>query len=337
MARRCNPRVTVLLAVGASLVSASTASAATLEVVDGTAVFTAAPGEANDVRAVTRFGVTQLTVTDGGAPLSAGAGCEALADGSVTCPEDPLALRPFLVRTGDRADTVLVDDNGFRLVTVQAGSGDDEVTVGSGVGSPAVLEGGSGDDSLTTNMNGNGPPVLRGGSGDDTLTMNETGGAQAYGGDGNDRIVYAATDFGFPVLLDGGNGNDTYAFVRNFLADAMVAGPGFDTLDERTASFAHLDFELSACPGCVARVIGTPGADRIVGDSRAQLILGGDGDDELDGGGGPDAIAGQAGDDTINARDRSIDAVSCGVGTDSVTANRFDLVSRRDCESVSRG
>ena len=44
------------------------AQAATLEVVVGTAVFTAAPGELNDVRAF----------IDSGAPLSARTGCEQL-------------------------------------------------------------------------------------------------------------------------------------------------------------------------------------------------------------------------------------------------------------------
>jgi hypothetical protein len=333
---RSIPPLAVLLAAGASLASASPAFAGHLEVVNGTAVFTAAPGEANDLVAVTRPPVTQLTITDAAGPISTGPGCEALPDGSATCPgEDVQHPRPLLVRTGNRDDRVLISDSFDRLVTVRAGSGDDVVDVSSAIGSPALLEGGPGDDQLTTTMNGNGPPVLRGGPGDDTLTFNENGGGLAYGGPGNDQLVYNSSSTSFEVLLDGGAGNDTYTFGQHFLAGAMVPGRGIDTLDQRTAFRPGLTFAMSDCPGCVERVIGSAGADVIVGDASAQAILGDDGDDVLDGGGGPDAIAGQGGDDTITSRDESSDVVTCGTGIDTVHADRRDLVSG-DCEIVDR-
>jgi hypothetical protein len=54
----------------------SAASASTIAVVDGTAVFTGAPGEVNDVQMVPPFEApATLKITDAGAALTAGAGC----------------------------------------------------------------------------------------------------------------------------------------------------------------------------------------------------------------------------------------------------------------------
>jgi Ca2+-binding RTX toxin-like protein len=181
-----------------------------------------------------------------------------------------------------------------------------------------------------TNNNGDGTPVLRGGAGNDKLRIAELGGGTASGGSGNDRILYTVLfNPVSPVRLDGGDGNDTYAFGPDFRPAAMVRGPGLDTLDQSlVSSTSGFTFDVASCPGCVERVIGTPNDDTITGDGHAQWIFGGDGNDTLDGGGGPDLISGQGGDDTIGAHDGSVDGVLCGAGADSVTADRFDLVSR---------
>jgi Ca2+-binding RTX toxin-like protein len=164
--------------------------------------------------------------------------------------------------------------------------------------------------------------------------MNEQGSGEAFGGDGNDRIIDTTT--GGPFRVDGGDGNDTYTFVGTFDLGAIVPGPGLDTLDESTwfRGFG-LDFDMSECPRCVQRVIGTPNDDRIRGDRYAQAIRGGGGNDTLHGGGGRDAIAGQDGDDAIFSLDGVFDTVGCGGGTDSVLADRRDLV-RLSCENVTR-
>jgi Ca2+-binding RTX toxin-like protein len=311
------------------------AHAATVKVVNGTAVFIAAPGERNNVRAGTRAiqdGMT-LRVDDAGAPLTAGPGCRQLAAGSVWCPESSGAL-PLVIYAGDENDRVFIDDFDFRQVAVHGGTGNDSIHVGNSVGTPALLDGGPGDDTLSTAMNSSDAPTLRGGAGDDVMTIAEGAGGQALGGKGDDRIVYSGVTFLRPVRLDGGSGNDTYTFTDQFLASAMVPGRGLDTLDQSGVS-RSLDFDMSACPGCVERVIGTAFDDNIAGDASAQAIFGGAGDDVLDGGGGPDLIEGQAGDDSITSRDGVFDAVTCGDGKDSVVADAFDLVSR-DCETVDR-
>jgi Ca2+-binding RTX toxin-like protein len=322
---------------GAIGLLAPAAHAATVQVVDGTAVFTAARGEHNDVRAGTlaiRDGRT-LRIDDAGAPLTAGAGCQQLDVGSVWCPEDPPGSLALSVSTGDQNDRVVIDDSVFRTVTVHGGSGDDTIHVGNSVGTPAVLDGGSGDDQLSTAMNSSDTPTLRGGRGNDVLTILEGGGANAFGGGGNDRIVYVGAPIRQVVRLAGGDGNDTYTFPDHFPAGSIVPGPGFDTLDQSTVTHA-LDFDLSTCSGCVERVIGTALDDQILGDGLSQAIFGGAGNDVLEGGGGTDAIFGQAGDDTITSRDGVFDFVGCGSGSDSAVADSFDLVLG-DCEIVTRG
>jgi Ca2+-binding RTX toxin-like protein len=331
-----------LVVVSVTLVfGVSAASASTIEVVEGTAVFTGAPGEANDVQMVAPFQVpATLRISDAGAPLTAGAGCTQIDAHSAFCAEDSSAPLPLEVATGDADDSVLLEDFYFRRISVAGGRGDDKLYVSSNRGTPAHLDGGAGDDDLTVNLQLGAEPVLRGGSGDDTLSILQAVGGFEYGEAGNDRLVYRGFTQGlnFPLVLDGGFGNDTYAFEWQFVPTAMVAGSGIDTLDESTAdprALGTLSFDLLSCPGCVNRVIGTAQADQITGDFRPQAILGADGDDVLDAGGGNDAIFGQAGDDTITSRDGKIDVVSCGAGSDTVVADRRDIVSR-DCESVTR-
>ena len=334
------PVLLALIVVSVTLVfGVSAASASTIEVVNGTAVLTGAPGETNDVQMVPPFQVpATLRISDAGAPLTAGPGCTQIDAHSAFCAEDSSAPLPLDVATGDGDDNVLLDDFYFRQISVEGGRGDDKLYVSSNRGTPAHLDGGSGDDELTVNLQLGAEPVLRGGTGDDTLTILNAVGGFEYGEAGNDRLVYRGFTQGlnFPLVLDGGSGNDTYAFEWQFVPTAMVAGSGFDTLDESTADTRAMvmNFDMLICPGCADRVIGTPAPDRITGDFRAQTIQGGDGDDVLDGGGGIDTISGDAGNDTITARDGKPDVVTCGTGTDTVAADSRDTVSP-DCESVT--
>jgi Ca2+-binding RTX toxin-like protein len=332
------PVLLVLIVASITLVfGASAASASTLKVVDGRAVFTGAPGETNDVQMVPPFAApATLKITDAGAPLAAGAGCTQIDAHSAYCPET--GRLPLDVATGDLNDNVYLADSFFRRITVAGGRGDDKLYVSSSQGTPAHIDGGPGNDDITANLQLGAEPELRGGTGDDTLTILNAVGGLAYGDAGNDRLVYRGftQGFHFPLVLDGGGGNDTYAFEWQFVPTAMVAGSGIDTLDESTADTRAMvmNFDMLICPGCADRVIGTPAADRITGDSRAQTIQGGDGDDVLDGGGGTDTISGEAGNDTITSRDGKPDVVTCGAGTDTVAADRRDTVSP-DCESVT--
>lgn len=98
-------------------------------------------------------------------------------------------------------------------------------------------------------------------------------------------------------------------------------------------------------PGYVGDTLdGGPGNDLLVGGFRQDTLYGGPGDDTLNGGpsgdaliGGPgrDRLNGQGGNDTIDARDGQRDTVTCGVGRDTVYADRADSVAS-DCEIVRR-
>lgn len=108
--------------------------------------------------------------------------------------------------------------------------------------------------------------------------------------------------------------------------------------------------------GRAAVLLGFGGNDMLHGgDAHGDQLDGGAGDDELSGGmgsdsltGGPgrDVIAGDRvarcnelhcditqgfGDDTIDARDGEVDHVQCGPGTDTVLADKIDVVAT-DCE-----
>ena len=269
--RRSPAGVRTLLAaiVSGSIVlgATSVAQAATVAVVDGTVVFTAAPGEVNDVRQ----GISGRVV-DTGAPLTAGPGCEQLDPNSAQCPNS-IPLLPLVVWADDGDDRFDVNDGLPRLVTIHGQRGNDTIKVGNSVGSPALLDGGQGDDTLITRENGSGPPVLRGGPGNDALIMNEHGTGQAFGGPGNDLIT-DNTDRR-PHLAGGGR-RERHLHDWSVVPGGRDGGrTGRDTLDQTTwlRQFG-LDFDMSECPRCVQRVIGTPYDDRITGDSHPQRIFG---------------------------------------------------------------
>jgi hypothetical protein len=140
----------------------------------------AAPGEINVID-LSRDGSFPV-VRDAGAPLVAGAGCQARVDGSVQCPGGT-----FMVDAGDGDDRVVVRAD----ASVDGGPGSDvlESTIFAG------LSGGDGDDVLS------GDGSLDGGPGADRLT----GGPlpdELEGGAGADAI-------------DGGGGIDTLTFNRS--------------------------------------------------------------------------------------------------------------------------
>ena len=92
------------------------------------------------------------------------------------------------------------------------------------------------------------------------------------------------------------------------------------------------------------------GADHLDGGAGNDNVDGGFGDDVLVGGPGRDTISGDLaggdcgplwckypyGNDTIQARDGEVDSITCGAGTDSVSADPQDVVAP-DCETVARG
>jgi Ca2+-binding RTX toxin-like protein len=307
------PRPWILVAAAAATiaVSPSAASAATVELVDGTVVFTAAAGERNAVSAGTRVlgPPLRLGIVDNGAPLTVrGTGCTALDEHTAVCGDETTApTLPVAMDLGDAEDTLFYEEvAGRRELTVRGGAGDDSIRVGSATGFDPVVYGGNGDDTLTANMNVSGTPVLRGGRGDDLLRNIGGSGALMYGEVGDDRLFCECFAFGGgdpSYLLDGGKDDDTYSFgvfddALVGTASMIVPGSGLDTLDQADAP-ESLSFAFSGCGRCVEQV-------------RASGF-----------------------DDDIDARNGLADTVSCGAGVDVVLADRRDKVAG-DCESVTR-
>jgi Ca2+-binding RTX toxin-like protein len=175
-----------------------------------------------------------------------------------------------------------------------------------------------------------GDDFMNGQSGDDCL----------YGMDGNDTLI---GDDGLDLLV-GGNGNDkgfggkgNDKLFGNAGADTMNGNDGTDRLsggagNDKLYGDAGDDTVLGSAGN--DRLSGAAGNDVLSGGEGADLILGGAGRDSINGGKGADRIDAGAGNDTINVRDGQKDVVSCGLGRDSVTADKKDVL--RGCERVSR-
>jgi len=321
----------------------SIASAGTVRVVDGTAIYVAAPGEVNHIRVASDFGTGcfgTLCVSD--LTLTAGAGCDQAGDGAAVCPDDeydpgnPDGRRPVRVFAGDGDDGV-GEESARRPVTLYGGTGDDSLSSGSYMGKSPVMYGGRGHDGLHVQNNGGGNPILHGGRGDDHLDPYCGGGlcGELYGEPGDDLLSAFPTASWF----DGGPGRDTYAAmsipVDTRFADLIAPSPGIDTFDGSYFNCCPSKYRLNlrGCSGCVERVIGSDTDNEITGNADPQVLSGEGGNDLIRGGGGTDHLSGGNGLDRIASRDDVVDYVSCGGMEDSVIADAVDVV-RQDCEHV---
>jgi HYR domain/RTX calcium-binding nonapeptide repeat (4 copies) len=79
---------------------------------------------------------------------------------------------------------------------------------------------------------------------------------------------------------------------------------------------------------------GGAGSDRIRGLAGNDVLRGDAGTDTIDTGRGQDQVAGGSGNDLVKARDGARDTIDCGGGSDTVVADRLDVVRR--CEIVRR-
>ncbi len=223
----------------ASIWFASAAQAATVEVIDGTVVFSAAPGEANDVNAlstgVPSFGVR---IGDAGASLAVvGPGCDRLDEHTATCPEEREGSLGLSIDTGDGDDHVRVEDATHRgNVIIRGGKGDDAIHSGEARGGNSPqLYGGPGNDQLAVFNNGYGEPVLHGGSGNDSLSIPELGGGSMFGDEGDDDLAFGGDtgrDSAVPVVLDGGGGDDDLTALSGGGGGNLIlhGGAGADSL-----------------------------------------------------------------------------------------------------------
>ena len=196
----------------------------------------------------------------------------------------------------------------------------------------------TGDDFVGVRAAGDTVEIRFGGGHDRTFSDSGTK-VQAFGEGGNDDLSGGAA---FDIL-DGGDGNDLltpYSF-----GDTVAGGPGVDTVRysgyaaaivvtlDGVANDGDADDDQNVAAD-VENATGGSGDDDLSGNAAANVLRGGEGGDTLQGGGGADQLFGEGGNDVLRARDGVADAIDCGPGQDSVTADVADVVDV-DCESVT--
>jgi hypothetical protein len=150
------------------------AEAATVSVEDEVLRVLAAPGEVNQITVTAGSIAPSFTVTDAGAPLSAGPGCTATDQASASC---ALPAAQIDIDAGDLDDSVSV------AVQIPArilgGDGDDR------------LQGGDADDAL---LGGGGGDFADGGDGDDSIELRDGISDSAWCGAGRDSVRAETVD-----------------------------------------------------------------------------------------------------------------------------------------------
>jgi hypothetical protein len=264
-------------------------------------------GAAGEVNAFTLTGtVSEVVVSDAGAPLQVGPGCERIDAHTARCAVDRTA-----VDAGDGNDEVrnrIAVRAQTQAITVDGGPGDDHLI---GAAGEDYLSGGAGDDVLE---GGDGGDVLEGDArgspaGDDSLT----------GGPGTDRVLY---DTRQDIRVDlAASGADGRASERDELREleSVTAGDGNDLLR------------------------GDGGGNALDGGPGDDVVSGRGGDDDLRGGRGVDRVRGGDGDDTLNGAaegayrlggEAGRGRVACGAGFDQVEEQPTGDRITADCERV---
>src|SRR4051794_3241247 len=173
-----------------------------------------------------------------------------------------------------------------------------------------------------------------------TVDVSDTG-ASLTAGDGCVQVSATEADCGPKdsprVSVDLGDGNDTLLGQNYFNVGAfdVHGGPGNDTIaGSIVGDTLHGDEGNDS-------VEGRDGNDLVAGDDGDDDLAGGSDDDVVVGGPGQDALSGDGsnfqydGSDQILSRDGERDSVTCGLGSDSVTADSLDVLDADgQCESV---
>jgi Ca2+-binding RTX toxin-like protein len=209
------------LALALLVLAPAAAQAGTASVENGRLKFAAAAGEANNVTiSGPADGSAPYEVTDLGAPVTPGPGCQAGQGGAVLC--GPSGISIVEAQLGDKDDVAqfavqiqAVGQGGAGNDTLRAGAGDDVLrgedgndTIEGGGGNDS-LQGAAGDDQLSGGLGddnlqgGVGVDFADGDAGNDTLVTGE-GDDTLVGDDGNDRLEAGTGE----DYLDGGAGND---------------------------------------------------------------------------------------------------------------------------------
>jgi Ca2+-binding RTX toxin-like protein len=271
-------------ALAVSLAWAASALASTVTVTGGNTVKVAESGnEVNQIKVSYDSGLDLYTVEDTAANLTPSGTCVMVDAHTATCPG--AGITKVQVDTGDRDDTIVLDQTIPDTVTedLDGGANNDTVT---GANGPGTLNGGSGNDQVrgrgtVDGGSGNdlviGSPLadtIKGGNGRDTVDGGD-GPDDIAGGSGTDTLIYPASRT-TPVQVTVGSGNFNDGGIED------QANGRRDTV--------RADLET---------ISGTIGNDALIGDSSSETLLGGPGNDFLVGNRGNDNLFGFEGDDLV--------------------------------------
>ncbi|GAA2293311.1 calcium-binding protein [Streptomyces kunmingensis] len=265
------------IALAGTATAATPAATAALDSSGHFALYTAAPGQVNEVAVVASKaeGSADITyVIDDVVPVDAGDGC--------TYPD-----------TADRTKvtctvTTLETQDPYATLKLGLGDGDDVVRYDNATGQTynfASIDLGDGVDELTDSGDVDGNSV-RGGTGDDTISVGAA--AVVLGDDGADTV--RATGGG--AVVQGGIGNDTIDADGD--GSSVSGGPGNDVIHGGAD-----DQNLSGDDGN-DRIHGGTGNDWLYGGKGDDILYGNSGDDTLYGNSGNDALYGGPGRDTLS-------------------------------------
>jgi Ca2+-binding RTX toxin-like protein len=310
----------VLVGVSLLLGAPAPAFGSFVSLTSGDLEFNAGTGEANDVTVTVAGGV--FTVTDSGAPLTAGTNCTAVNANQATCTGPVDSARLGLEDLADRAQVSIGQTQSF----ISGGEGGDSLTGGPGFDG---FDPGLGDD--TVNGRGNFDFVGDNGSGD--------GADSIAGGSGFDSVGYDQHAGGVQVDTDG---------VGDDGEGCPGAGCEGDNVRADVESISGTEGDDTIRAGKAPNsIFAGGGEDTVVGGGGPDTVVGGEGDDTVRGGAGADRVVGSEGrdrelggpgDDTVSSGffDDEPDRISGGGGTDVVdyrganSAVRVDLDGRPD-------
>jgi Ca2+-binding RTX toxin-like protein len=289
----------------------------------GTLVFTAAPGEANNVTMYPYDGSIIVIDSGDGVTLTAGKNCTSLGVDIAKC--KAVGLTAGTIKLGDGNDNFyggLISGFGPLPLTlyVPASDGNDTITGG---GQSDALHGGNGNDTIKDDS---GDDSLYGDAGADTMS----GGAGAdvfHGGTGVDTVRYdSETTWPIEVVQDNATGDGQYDFIEGYSENDNVMTDVENLVGNNNGN----TFTGTAS---VNRFTGGSGADVFRTGSGNDILVGLAGNDRLYGGVGGDTISGGDGNDLLNGAS-GLDKLAGGLGTDTCLLGG-DGLSATGCESLT--
>ena len=239
--------------------------------------------------------------------------------------------------------------------------GGDRGQIGGGNGNDTIVGGRSTAQGALTLIHGN--------PGNDTI-VSGLGNDEIFGDAGSNTLAYASVEQGGLAIVDRGNSGVT-AILPNTGQTATggkTGGPEKDVIHSDIGTLVGSNGNdvivgnnqgntlLGVAPagtagikpgpagddivaglGGVDILFGAAGNDWLLGGTEPDVLLAGNGNDLLIGDAGADTFNAGGGNDTGVARDRTAEAIVCGVGTDTVTADTTDTNPGGDCETFRKG